>query len=347
MVDEIYMKRCLELAINGMGNTAPNPLVGSVIVYGKQIIGEGYHEKYGQQHAEVNAINSVKDKELLPYSTIYVNLEPCCHHGKTPPCSDLIIQSGIKKVVIGSVDTHDIVAGKGVSRLRNSGCDVKTGVLKNKCIDLNRRFFTYHEKKRPYIILKWAQSADGFIDFERKPCTKIGPNWITSNYLRMLVHKWRSEEQSIMIGANTAINDNPKLNVRMWQGENPLRIIIDPNLKLSHDLDIFDNSQKTLIINAKKDKSESNIKWLKLDCSCGKLIEQLLGYLYKEKVQSVFIEGGRVLLQSFIDKGYWDEARVFSGRQFFSAGVTAPSIKGKTESVNEFENETLFIIKNG
>lgn len=344
MRDNLYMKRCLELALLGLGYTAPNPLVGSVVVYNDTIIGEGYHKEYGDSHAEVNAINNVRNSGLLPYSTLYVNLEPCCHHGKTLPCTDLIIKSGIKKVVIGSVDIHHVVAGKGISKLRNSGCDVRTGVLKNECLKLNRRFFTFHEKKRPYIILKWAQSADGFIDFERPPETAIGPNWITSKYLRMLVHKWRAQEQSIMAGTNTVLKDNPSLNVRLWHGKNPLRIVIDNDLKISKNFNVLDNSQSTLIINKKKEKEENNTKWLKLNCSYNELIQELMNYLYTQHIQSVFVEGGRELLQSFIDQGFWDEARIFSGQQFFAGGTSAPLIRGKEHNVCTINKESLFIV---
>ncbi len=343
--DELYMRRCIELASSGVGKTAPNPLVGSVVVYNGIIIGEGYHMEYGKSHAEVNAINSVKDRKLLPYSTLFVNLEPCCHHGKTPPCTDLIQQVGIKRVVIGSVDMHHFVAGKGISKLRNIGCEVITGVLKKESRQLNKRFFTYHEKKRPYIILKWAQSVDGFIDPERAPDAKKEPNWITSKYLRILVHKWRSREQAIMVGSNTAIMDDPKLNTRLWHGKNPLRIIIDPRLEVPGDSNVFDNSQKTLIVNEKKEKTQDNTTWLKMDCSSGSMIGQLMDYLYNQEYQSIIIEGGRILLQNFIDKGFWDEARIFSGKQFFAGGVKAPLIEGKTETMEEFHGETLYVIK--
>lgn len=345
MVDELYMRRCLELASFGKGYTAPNPLVGAIVVHNGNIIGEGYHKQYGKAHAEVNAINDVKETRLLKESTLYVNLEPCCHHGKTPPCTDLILQSGIKKVVIGSVDLHHVVAGKGISRLRNGGCEVKTGVLKSESNHLNRRFFTFHEKKRPFIILKWAQSADGYIDFERAPGAKIGPNWITSKYLRILVHKWRSQEQSVMVGTNTAKMDNPMLNTRYWFGKSPVRIVVDPDLELPANLNIFDNSQKTIIVNGKAEKTEENTIWLKMDLSSKLMIPQLLSYLYSHDIQSIIVEGGRVLLQSFIDQGFWDEARVFTGSQFFAGGTRAPIIKGNLTTKNEFQSETLFVFR--
>ncbi len=346
MDDRFYMRRCLDIASAGLGKAAPNPVVGAVIVNNSRIIGEGYHIEYGRPHAEENAINDVKERELLPYSTLYVNLEPCCHHGKMPPCTDLILHTGIRKVIIGSVDTHHIVAGKGISKLRNHGCEVKTGVLKNECSFLNRRFFTYHEKKRPYIILKWAQSADGFIDPERKQDAKPGPYWITGKYSRMLVHKWRSEEQAIMIGTHTAITDNPKLDTRLWSGKSPLRIVIDRDLKLSANLNVFDNSQKTIIVNEKKEKTEGNTIWLRIDFSSELIIPQLLSYLYENNIQSVIVEGGKILLQSFIDIDLWDEARVFSGMQFFAGGTAAPSIKGKTIHKEQFQGETLYIFRN-
>ncbi len=345
MTEEFYMRRCLELATLGLGNVAPNPLVGSVIVHNDRIIGEGYHMEYGMAHAEVNAINNVVDPTILKDSTLYVNLEPCCHHGKTPPCTDLIIQTGIKQVVIGSVDLHHVVAGKGISRLRNAGCEVKTGVLKNESYNLNRRFFTFHEKRRPYIILKWAQSADSFIDFERKPGTAIGPNWITSKYLRILVHKWRSEEQAIMVGTNTARLDNPRLNTRLWPGKSPIRIIIDPDLDLPADLNVFDDSQKTIIVNQRSEKTQGNTTWHKTDCSDTQMIPKLMHFLYEMEIQSVIIEGGRVLLQNFIDQGFWDEARVFTGSRFFAGGIRAPLIAGNLDAKYEFQNESLCIFR--
>ncbi len=344
--NELYMQRCIDLAVNGLGNVAPNPLVGAVVVHENKIIGEGYHKKYGTDHAEVNAINNIKNSKLLPYSTLYVNLEPCCHYGKTPPCTDIIIKSGIKKVVIGNIDVNQVVAGKGVLKLRNNGCEVVTGILKNECFDLNKRYFTFLQKKRPYIILKWAQSADNYIDKKRGPNDEKKPNWITGKVAQTLVHKWRSEEQAIMIGANTVMTDNPKLNTRLWHGKDPLRIVIDPELEIPDNYSLFDNTVKTLIVNQKKNDLEENTTWLKVDCFCDNFFPDLMSYLYKENIQSIIVEGGTKLLQSFIDVNLWDEARIFTGKQFFGEGLRAPDIKGKKVSETKIQKETLCVLKN-
>ena len=345
--DEQYMNRCLDLAFKGLGSVAPNPLVGSVIVYNDQIIGEGYHRVFGGPHAEVNAIASVKETSLLPESSLYVNLEPCSHFGKTPPCSDLIIRKGIRRVVIGSVDPFDVVTGKGIARLRNNGIEVTVGVLKNHCQAINKRFFTYHEKKRPFIILKWAQTADGFIDSLRPPDSELRPAWITSENLRILVHKWRSEEPAIMIGTNTALADNPQLNVRCWSGANPLRIVVDRDLSLPKKLNVFDDSQNTLVLNEKLEKKENKTTYLKAPFD-GEMVNLpfLMHYLFSEGIQSVLVEGGQKLLQSFIKHDYWDEARVFSGPQFFGEGVRAPFIKPTNLSHVIIGNESFFWFKN-
>jgi diaminohydroxyphosphoribosylaminopyrimidine deaminase/5-amino-6-(5-phosphoribosylamino)uracil reductase len=261
--DEKYMKRCLELARFGLGNVAPNPMVGAVIVYNGFIIGEGYHQKYGGAHAEVNAINSVRDKSLLDKSTLYVNLEPCSHFGKTPPCADLIVERKIPKVVIGTMDTFEKVSGRGAAILEKNGIKVCRGCLEKESREINKRFFTFHEKKRPYVILKWAETADGFIDRVREP-GQTEPSWITDEIARMLVHKWRTEEQSIMIGTHTAMMDNPRLNVRSWTGKNPVRIVLDRELKLSSVLHIFDQSQPTLVFTEKKAESGVNPEYIKV-----------------------------------------------------------------------------------
>ena len=248
--EEFFLNKCIEIARLGIGNVSPNPMVGSVIVYKGEVIGEGYHEKYGSDHAEVNAINSVKDKSLLSKSTLYVNLEPCSHFGKTPPCSDLIIKHRIPKVVIGCIDTYSKVAGTGIGYMRNAGIDVKVGIMEKESRELNKRFFTFHEKKRPYIILKWAESKDGFI----APKHQTEPFWMTSSKSKILVHKWRSEEDAILVGRITAEKDNPSLTVREVKGKNPIRIVIDKDLKLSSDLNLFDSNTKTLIFNGIKNK---------------------------------------------------------------------------------------------
>lgn len=321
------MFRCLELAKNGLGNVAPNPMVGCVIVHNNKIIGEGYHQYYGKAHAEVNAIASVKNKALLSESTLYVNLEPCAHFGKTPPCADLIIKNNLKKVVIGCIDTYSEVAGKGIERLKNAGIEVVVGVLESESLALNKRFFTFHTKKRPYIILKWAETNDGFIDIDRncKERSNDIDNWITSPLSKKLVHKWRSEEAAIMVGTNTALNDNPQLNVREWTGNNPIRIVLDLNLRLPKTLHLFDKTIPTLVFNYKKESVEKNLEFIQLNPT-QPLLPQLVEVLHQKNILSVIIEGGATLLQSFITENLWDEARVFIGNKSFKKGLKAPNL---------------------
>ena len=340
-----YMNRCLELAKLGLGSTAPNPLVGSVIVTGNRIIGEGYHRMAGAPHAEVNAIRSVENKDLLPKSILYVNLEPCAHTGKTPPCSDLIIQSGIPTVFIGTIDPHKVVSGKGINRLKQAGIIIKTGICREECIDLNKRFFTFHVHKRPYIILKWAQSADGFMDVVREKEEPAQPNWISNEISRKLVHKWRTEEQAIMVGTNTALLDNPRLNVREWQGNNPLRIVLDRSLRLPVSLHLFDNQLTTLILNGMKDEESGNCIYKKISFA-GDMLSSVMKLLYKRGIQSVIIEGGKQLLESFIASGCWDEARIFTGRKLFGSGIKAPNIEGNNKQQNWIEDDLLTVIHN-
>lgn len=324
------MHRCIELAKSGLGNTSPNPIVGCVITHNNKIIGEGYHQKFGEAHAEVNAINAVKNKELLKDSILYVTLEPCSHFGKTPPCTDLIVKMKIPKVVISCKDSNPQVSNKGIEILKNSGVKVKTGVLKNEYEWANRRFFTFHNKKRPYIILKWAKTKDGFIDVIRNNNVP-NINWITNETCKTLVHKWRTEEQAILIGTKTAINDNPELTARCYNGKNPLRIIIDRNLILSLNLKVFNNNAKTLIITEKTNYPKNineNITYCSLNFD-NNFEENLLSELYKLNLQSVIIEGGLFTLNSFINKNLWDEARIFTGNIKFEKGLVAPEIKGK------------------
>jgi len=347
-IHEKYIKRCVELAKNGLGMTSPNPMVGSVIVYNDMIIGEGYTSPYGGNHAEVNAISSVVYKELLKKATLYVSLEPCNHFGKTPPCSDLIIKNKIPKVIVGCIDPYDKVAGKGIEKLKKHGCDVIVGVLEDECVELNKRFFTYHTKKRPYIILKWAETKDRFIDIDRKikNYNEAKPNWITNQYSRQLVHKWRSEEQAILIGTNTAVSDNPKLDVRHWSGKNPIRVILDRNLRVPANYNLFDGSIKTIIITEKENKNTSdNLIFEQMDFSKDVAL-QICHVLYKYEIQSVFIEGGSKTLQTFIDANLWDEARIFVGNVSFIEGIVAPIINGE-EIVNEsLQSDSLRILKN-
>jgi diaminohydroxyphosphoribosylaminopyrimidine deaminase / 5-amino-6-(5-phosphoribosylamino)uracil reductase len=339
---EKYMQRCIDLARNGKGSVAPNPMVGSVIVYEDKIIGEGYHRHFGGPHAEVNAINSVKNPGLLKESTLFVTLEPCSHTGKTPPCSDLIISKKIKKIVIGSIDPNSVVAGKGIERLRNAEAEVITGIMEDECRELNKRFFTFHLHKRPYIILKWAQSQDGFIDILRQPSTPIGPNWISNPISRMLVHKWRAVEQAIMAGTNTVIYDNPRLNTRYWPGSSPVRIILDRQGRIPTNACVFDGSVKTLVFTEKNKNSKSNLDFIQIDFT-EEILLQVLNYLYEQNIQSLLVEGGKKLIQSFIDKGLWDEARVFQGHIPFIDGVKAPQIKALVKSTKTILNDTLII----
>ncbi|MGI0106623.1 bifunctional diaminohydroxyphosphoribosylaminopyrimidine deaminase/5-amino-6-(5-phosphoribosylamino)uracil reductase RibD [Salinimicrobium sp. WS361] len=346
-IHEKYINRCIQLAQNGLGRTSPNPVVGSVIVHNEVIIGEGWHQKSGEPHAEVNAVNSVKDKSLLPKSTIYVSLEPCSHYGKTPPCSNLIIDCGIKKVVIGTVDPFSEVAGKGIKKLMDAGCEVRVGVLEQECRELNKRFFTFHTKKRPYIILKWAQSSDGFLaplplkNVERKPV------WITGKYSKQLVHKWRAEEQAILVGTNTAVADNPQLNTRLWQGNDPVRVVLDRNLRIPTDSHLFDGSVKTIVLT--EDPSEKmlskNVIFETLDFE-GALAQQVCEVLFRHEIQSVIIEGGRQTLQTFIDADLWDEARIFTGKTHFKEGIKAPEVTGRLISETKVDQDHLKVIFN-
>jgi diaminohydroxyphosphoribosylaminopyrimidine deaminase/5-amino-6-(5-phosphoribosylamino)uracil reductase len=312
--NEYYIKRCLQIAKNGLGSTQPNPMVGAVIVHKNNIIGEGYTSPYGGPHAEVNAINAVKDKTLLSKSTLYVTLEPCSHFGKTPPCSDLIVKHKIPKVVIGCVDDNPEVAGKGITKLKNSGCHVIVGVLEKECKTHHKRFFTFHNKKRPYIILKWAETRDGFIAPKSKDEQK--PVWITNKYSRQLVHKWRAEEQSILVGTNTVIEDNPSLTVRDWTGKHLIRIVLDKKNSLSSSLNVFNNITETIrITNSHIDFNQP-------------IATQICKLLHKKSINSVIIEGGAKTLQAFINENLWDEARIFTGNAEFNNGIKAPKLNG-------------------
>ena len=336
--EEFFMQRCIQLASKAMGCTSPNPMVGSVILYNNKIIGEGYHEKYGSHHAEVNAINSVKDKSLLSKSTLFVNLEPCAHFGKTPPCTDLIIQNKIPEVVVGCVDTFSEVSGKGIERMRSVGIVVKVGVLENGSRELNKRFFTFHEKKRPYIILKWAESKDGFI----APKNQTKAFWMSSSESKKLVHEWRAEEDAILVGRITAEKDNPSLTVREVDGSNPIRIVIDKDLKVSADLNLFNNDAKTIIFNQKKSRVNNSNNYIKINFN--NLTENILQELHKQNIQSIIIEGGTKTLQSFIDKNLWDEARIFTTNKTLNKGVKSPAIEGKIISEGETGGDKFKIL---
>ncbi len=343
--DRKYMQRCLQLAKNGTGNTYPNPLVGSVIVHKGKIIGEGYHRKAGEPHAEVNAVNSVKNKDFLKKSTLYVNLEPCAHQGRTPACSKMIVDLEIPRVVIGCRDSFEKVDGKGIEMMQKAGIEVVYGILEEESRELNKRFFTFHEKKRPYIILKWAQTLDGFIDFDRNSNTPIGPNWITDEYARIAVHKMRSEEQAILVGTETAEKDNPSLNVRDWAGKNPLRIVFDRNLRLSEKSTLFNGEIPTLVVSEKEKPTEKNLKILTLDFKKD-VLSQLFDYLYSKEIQSLIVEGGSRTINSFLDTNRWDEARVFVGDKFFHKGIKAPTIKQNPIKEELISSSKLFRYRN-
>ena len=321
MNHEHYIKRCLEISKLGIGTTRPNPSVGAVLVVDDRIIGEGFTSPYGGNHAEVNAISAVKDQTLLAIATMYVTLEPCSHFGKTPPCADLIIKSEIKKVVIGCIDSNVLVAGKGIERLQNAGCEVIVGVLEKECKAHHKRFFTFQTKKRPFIILKWAQTLDAYVAPKNRAIQ--APVWITNEASRQLVHKWRSEEQAILVGTTTVLDDNPRLDVRYWKGEDPVRIVIDKELKIPTNLKVYDGSVKTIFINESSTYVKGTIFFEKINFSKPIAI-QICEVLFKHNIQSLIVEGGTKTIQTFIDENLWDEARVFSGEVHFNDGVNAP-----------------------
>jgi diaminohydroxyphosphoribosylaminopyrimidine deaminase/5-amino-6-(5-phosphoribosylamino)uracil reductase len=334
--ETIFMQRAIDLALNGKGYVSPNPLVGCVIELDGKIIGEGYHRKYGEAHAEVNAVNSLVDKSLLSKSTVYVNLEPCSHFGKTPPCTDLLIEHRVKKVVIANVDSNPLVGGKGIQKLKNAGIEVQTGVLEEEGRELNKRFFTFIEKKRPYVILKWAQTSDGFI--ARK---NFDSKWISGELSRQLVHRWRAEEAAILVGKNTALHDDPQLNVRSWTGSDPVRIVIDPNLNLPNALKIFDGRQRTIIYNVQKSDASPNKEFMKVDKNG--FLKNLLADLYEKGLQSLIVEGGSTTLNEFIEQNLWDEARVFTSKSKFDEGISAPKISGDLVSEEHIDSDVLKI----
>ncbi|MGM0647560.1 MAG: bifunctional diaminohydroxyphosphoribosylaminopyrimidine deaminase/5-amino-6-(5-phosphoribosylamino)uracil reductase RibD [Bacteroidota bacterium] len=345
-MDEVrYMRRCLELARMGEGKTAPNPMVGSVIVYQGRIIGEGYHHHYGEAHAEVNAIEAVKDKRQLQESTLYVNLEPCSHYGKTPPCSDRIIQEGIPRVVIGTTDSNSLVGGKGIEKMQKAGLDVHVGVLEEECHYLNRSFFTYHQHQRPYVILKWAQTIDGFMDKKRSLSESPHVNWITGERLKVLVHRWRAVHPAILVGSVTALNDNPALTVREWVGENPLRLVVDEENTLPSHLQLFDQQVPTIVFSQKAKADKKNLRHIQLDFAAP-IASQVLQYLYQQQIQSLIVEGGRKMLETFIREGLWDEIRVLSGDKFFYSGLKAPAVPKQAQTIDHVGNDRLIHVVN-
>lgn len=343
MNHQLYMQRCISLAKNGRGQTSPNPMVGAVVVHNDKIIGEGWHHYAGAPHAEVNAINNVSDPDLLSQSTIYVSLEPCAHFGKTPPCSDLIIEKKIPKVAIGCRDPFSEVNGRGIEKLRASSVEVVEGVLEKECRDLNAAFFTFHIKKRPYIILKWAQTADGFMDPIRENGEK-GIKWITQPETKVLVHQWRAEVDAILVGKNTVINDDPSLTVREVAGKNPIRLVIDPEMQIRGSYSILNEEVQTFIFTGAQEIPKGKTLHQFIDFEINPL-HDILEFCYRHEVQSLMVEGGATTLQSFIDAGLWDEARVFTGITRFGQGLSAPKIPLLPSETTHFAKDTLNIYR--
>lgn len=360
---DIFMQRALHLAQLGGGNVAPNPMVGCVIVFENQIVGEGYHEQYGQAHAEVNAVKNAEKKypnpqllaSILQQSTFFVTLEPCAHYGKTPPCAMLLAKIKPKKVIICNTDTNPLVAGKGIAILQNAGIAVeiypKNNPLAKKGRALNKRFFTFMEKKRPYIVLKWAESKDGFITkFDENNHPISTP--ISGQLAQYVTHKWRTEQQGIMIGTNTALIDNPKLNARLWEGNNPVRIVIDKSLKIPSDYHIFDKKQKTLVFNELKNEETENLCFIKIEKNNQfqntqtSLLPEILSHLYHQKIQSVLVEGGSFLLEDFISQNIWDEMRVWKANKILENGIKSPKIPIILSEILKIEDDVLLMGKN-
>jgi len=335
----LYMGRALELAEWGRGSVSPNPMVGCVIVHQDQIIGEGWHREYGGPHAEVHAINSVENQSLLPESTVYVTLEPCAHWGKTPPCANLLVEKKVKKVIIAATDSNPLVGGKGIEILKNAGIAVETGVLEEESRWQNRRFFTQIEKQRPYVILKWAQTEDGFVAREN-----FDSKWISNSQSRQLVHKWRAEEDSILVGKNTAAYDNPRLDVRDWVGKNPIRVVLDSHLGLPKNLNLFDQSIPTLIFNTVKSEITENLEWIQVSEINP---EAILKKLHSRKIQSLLVEGGSQVLARFIQSGLWDEARVFTSIKSFEKGILAPILNQNPLETLSIDTDRLDIYYHG
>ena len=334
------MKRCIELASKGTGYTYPNPLVGSVIVHNNKIIGEGYHAKYGGSHAEVNAINCVGNKELLKESTLYVNLEPCNHYGKTPPCTEAIINNNIKRIVIGSKDPNSLVDGSGIDKLKSSGFDVIVGVMEEECTNLNKRFFKYHKHKRPYIILKWAESKDGFISPLKSNQSSRKVNWISGEDSKKLTHKWRSEEHSILVGVQTIIDDDPILTTRLVDGENPIRFVLDPNSRIPINSKVLSETSKTIILSKKENKLIPNYtKSIRFDN-----IQLIIDSLYQMKIQSILIEGGTKTINYFLNNNIWDSIRIFRSKNKIINGIESPKINLSKFHISDIGDDILYEI---
>jgi len=340
-----YMQRTLQLAENGKLHVAPNPMVGCVVVHNGKIIGEGFHSEYGKAHAEVQAIEAVEDKSLLKDSTLYVNLEPCSHYGKTPPCADLLIAHRIPQVFVAALDPNPKVSGQGIAKLKQAGCHVEVGLLEDEAKTLNKRFFCFHEKKRPYLVLKWATTLDGFMDCNQRNEKNRVNYWITDDLLKFKVHAWRAEEAAIFAGANTIIHDNPQLNVRYAAGKNPVRItLINREIELEK-YHFGDNSQASFVFNFGQEKQSGNLSFYKLS-DRENPEKEMLEKLHSLQIQSVLIEGGQRTLQRFIDLNLWDEARILVGNKWFGKGLKAPVLSGKTAEIEEVGNNKIIWIKN-
>tara|TARA_Y100001933_G_scaffold264990_1_gene334085 strand:- start:3038 stop:4057 length:1020 start_codon:yes stop_codon:yes gene_type:complete len=338
----------MELGKKGLGTTAPNPMVGCVVVHDGKIIGEGFTDSYGGPHAEVNAINSVQDKGILSESSLYVTLEPCSHYGKTPPCADLIAKHKIKEVYIGLQDPHDKVAGKGIKKLEEAGCKVTVGILEAECREHHKRFLSFQEKKRPYILLKWAESQDGFLAPDPSLRNENPePFWITNAYSKQLVHQWRSEEQAILVGTKTVLEDNPKLTTRNWSGKNPIRVVLDKDLKIDSNFHVFDGSVKTIVLTQQRDASKymEGVDYVEIDFA-RPLAKQICDVLYQQHITSVIVEGGARTLQTFIDENLWDEARIFTGPIRFEKGLTAPKFKETLAGQQQILTDSLSLYIN-
>ncbi len=341
-MQEKYMQRCIDISKQGISLASPNPSVGAVLVFENKIIGEGFTAAFGGAHAEVNCINSVSkaNKHKIKNATLYVSLEPCSHQGKTPACSLLIIEKGIQKVVVGSLDPNPLVAGNGIKMLQDNGIEVEIDVLKEACRFSNRRFYIFHTKKRPFVILKWAQTKNGYFS----PINNE-QFWITNKFSKQLVHKWRTEEMAILVGTNTAKIDNPRLNARLYKGKNPLRLVIDKNLNLDNSLHLFDRSIPSVIFNNIKNEKSNNLEFVKLNFEKDISI-QILDFLYQNNINSVIIEGGVKTLESFIENNLWDEARILTGNTELKEGKKAPKILAKEIEEINLKGDFIKIISN-
>ncbi len=336
------MQRCFQLAANALGKTYPNPIVGCVIVHNNRIIGEGYHQEYGGPHAEVNALNSIRyeDKNLLSESTVYVNLEPCSHYGNTPPCADLLINNQVKKVVIACVDPFDKVAGQGINKLKYAGIDVQLGIKQKEAEFLNRRFMKYCTQQRPYIILKWAESADGYMDIERSN-DKKGSFTLSNKQTQIVNHIWRSQEQAILVGKNTVLNDNPILTTRLIKGINPVRLVLDRDLTIPQYYNIYNTEAKTIVFNAIKNNLKANIEYI-----LAIELKDILNVLYEKKIQSVIVEGGAKVLNEFLYQNIWDEIRIIKTDVNLATGLKSPKVNMKSVKIETYDNNVIHYIYN-